>query len=48
MLSAMATAGPLILLLSEGQTSDYEVAPKMIGVFPKAKPPLADKGYDAD
>ncbi|QNQ64329.1 transposase [Brucella sp. 6810] len=39
---------PLILLLSEGQMSDYKGAAKMLHAFPKAKALLADKGYDAD
>ncbi|MDL2331895.1 IS5 family transposase [Brucella inopinata] len=39
---------PLILLLSEGQMSDYKGAAKMLYAFPKAKALLADKGYDAD
>jgi transposase len=39
---------PLILLLSEGQMSDYKGAALMIDAFPKAKALLGDKGYDAD
>ncbi|MAU22103.1 MAG: IS5/IS1182 family transposase [Martelella sp.] len=39
---------PLIMLLSEGQMSDYKGAARMIEAFPKAKTLLADKGYDAD
>ncbi|MDM9644851.1 IS5 family transposase [Rhizobium sp. S163] len=39
---------PLILLLSEGQTSDYKGAAQMLHAFPNAKTLLADKGYDAD
>jgi len=39
---------PLILLLSEGQMSDYKGAALMVDAFPKAKSLLADKGYDAD
>jgi putative transposase len=39
---------PLILLLSEGQMSDYKGAAKMLSAFPKAKTLLAEKGYDAD
>ena len=39
---------PLILLLSEGQMSDYKGAARMLHAFPKAKSLLADKGYDAD
>ena len=38
---------PLILLLSEGQMSDFKGAALMIDAFPKAKTLLADKGYDA-
>jgi transposase len=38
----------LILLLSEGQMSDYKGAAMMIDAFPKAKLLLGDKGYDAD
>ncbi|MGO7960492.1 IS5 family transposase [Rhizobium leguminosarum] len=39
---------PLILLLGEGQMSDYKGAAKMLAAFPKAKTLLGDKGYDAD
>ena len=39
---------PLILLLSEGQMSDYKGAALMLAVLPKAKELLGDKGYDAD
>jgi transposase len=39
---------PLIMLLSEGQMSDYKGAALMIEAFPKAKALLGDKGYDAD
>lgn len=39
---------PLIMLLSEGQMSDYKGAALMIDAFPKAKTLLADRGYDAD
>jgi transposase len=39
---------PLILLLSEGQMSDYKGAALMIDAFPKAKALLGDRGYDAD
>jgi transposase len=38
----------LIMLLSEGQMSDYKGAALMIDAFPKAKALLADRGYDAD
>ena len=36
------------MLLSEGQMSDYKGAALMAPALPKAKQPLADKGYDAD
>ena len=39
---------PLIMLLSEGQMSDYKGAALMIDACPKAKALLADRGYDAD
>ena len=39
---------PLIMLLSEGQMSDYKGAALMLPVLPKAKDLLGDKGYDAD
>ena len=39
---------PLVLLLSEGQMSDYKGAALMFDVLPKAKELLGDKGYDAD
>jgi transposase len=39
---------PLVMLLSEGQLSDYKGAALMIEAFPKAKALLGDKGYDAD
>ena len=39
---------PLVLLLSEGQMSDYKGAALMLSAMPKAKQLLADKGYDAD
>ena len=38
---------PLVMLLSEGQMSDYKGAALMIDAFPKAKALLGDKGYDA-
>lgn len=38
----------LILLLSEGQMSDYKGAALMIDAFPKANVLLGDRGYDAD
>lgn len=39
---------PLILLLTEGQMSDYKGAALMLNVLPRAKELLGDKGYDAD
>ena len=39
---------PLVMLLSEGQMSDYKGAALMMNAFPKAKTLLGDKGYDAD
>ena len=39
---------PLILLLSEGQMSDYKGAALMLDALPPAKELLGDKGYDAD
>ena len=38
---------PLIMLLSEGQMSDYKGAALILKALPKAKELLADKGYDA-
>ncbi len=38
----------MIMLLSEGQMSDYKGAALMIDAFLKAKASLADRGYDAD
>jgi putative transposase len=39
---------PIILLLSEGQMSDYKGARLIVDVLPPAKWLLADRGYDAD
>jgi transposase len=39
---------PLIMLLSEGQMSDYKGAALMIDAFPRAKALPADRGYDAN
>ena len=39
---------PLVMLLSEGQMSDFKGAALMLPVLPNAKELLADKGYDAD
>jgi len=37
-----------VVLLSEGQMSDYQGAALMAPALPKVKELLADKGYDAD
>lgn len=39
---------PLVMLLSEGQMSDYKGAALMIDALPRAQVLLADRGYDAD
>jgi putative transposase len=39
---------PLVLLLTEGQVSDYTGARHMLKALPQAKELLADRGYDAD
>ncbi len=39
---------PLILLLSEGQMSDYKGAALMVEALPKASMMIADRGYDAN
>jgi transposase len=39
---------PLVMLLSEGQMSDYKGAALMIDDLPPAKVLLGDRGYDAD
>ena len=39
---------PLILLLSEGQMSDYKGAALMLNALPCAKELLGGKGYDTD
>ena len=39
---------PLIMLLSEGQMSDYKGAALMLDALPRAKAMLGDRGYDAD
>lgn len=39
---------PLIMLLSEGQMSDYKGAALMLPALPKPVELLGDKGYDAD
>jgi len=37
-----------VLLLSEGQMSDYKGAAMMIDALPRTKTLLAERGYDAD
>ncbi|MGH9807854.1 MAG: IS5 family transposase [Terriglobia bacterium] len=39
---------PLVMLLTEGQMSDFKGAALMLPALPKAKELLGDKGYDAD
>ncbi len=39
---------PIVLLLSEGQVSDYKGAALMVAALPPAKQPIADRGYDGD
>jgi transposase len=39
---------PLVMLLSEGQMSDFKGAALMLPALPRARELLADKGYDAD
>jgi transposase len=39
---------PLVMLLSEGQMSDFKGAALVLSALPKAKELLADNGYDAD
>jgi transposase len=39
---------PLVMLLSEGQMSDYKGAALMIDALPRATTLLGDRGYDAD
>ena len=39
---------PLVMLLSEGQMSDYNGAALMLASIPKAPVLIADRGYDAD
>jgi transposase len=38
---------PLVMLLSEGQMSDYKGAALMLNALPPAKALLGDRGYDA-
>ena len=39
---------PLVLLLTEGQISDYRGADTILPVLPDADVLIADKGYDSD
>ena len=39
---------PVVMLLSEGQMSDYKGARLIVDALPLAKHLLADRGYDAD
>ena len=39
---------PLVMLLSEGQMSDFKGAALMLPALPRARELLADRGYDAD
>jgi len=39
---------PLVMLLSEGQMSDYKGAALMLDALPPAKAMLGDRGYDAN
>ena len=39
---------PLVMLLSEGQMSDFKWAALKLPAVPKARELLGDKGYDAD
>ena len=39
---------PVVMLLSEGQMSDYKGAQLIVDALPPAKHLLADRGYDAD
>ena len=39
---------PVVMLLSEGQMSDYTGAKLMLNILPSAKCLLADRGYNAD
>ncbi|TXG82636.1 MAG: IS5 family transposase [Sphingomonadales bacterium] len=39
---------PLVLLLTEGQMSDYKGAALMIDALPRARHLIGDRGYDAD
>ena len=39
---------PIILMLTEGQMSDHKGAFLLLGLLPRAKELLGDKGYDSD
>jgi transposase len=39
---------PVVLLLTEGQTSHYKGAARLLDFLPKARDMIADRGYDAD
>jgi transposase len=39
---------PIVMLLTEGQASDYNGAALMLDALPKARDLIADRGYDAD
>lgn len=41
-------ARPRVMLLREGQMSDYKGAARILPSLPKTKVLLGDKGYDAD
>jgi transposase len=43
-----ADAKPLILLMTQGQMSDYKGAALVLDALPCAKELLADRGYDSD
>ena len=45
-LHAVCDSGPLIMLLTEGQVSDYRGAATVFGALPKADALIADKGSD--
>jgi transposase len=39
---------PIVMLLTEGQMSDYKGAALMLNALPSAKELIGDKGYDGD
>ena len=39
---------PLVMLLTEGQISDYRGAATVLDALPDADIPIADRGYDSD